>query len=667
LLVQTPFLRLTAPSISLALLQASLGRAGIDCDLEYLTLDFARRIGTDRYTWLAVASPPYLLAGDLVFAPGLNGRWVPRQQVEALVRNLGPRAEGVVPEWFVTDFEDLAAAADEFLAEQVRAIEWGRYDLVGFSTAFNVTPALALARRVKQIPGAPKVVVGGCHCDGDMGEHLHRSYPFVDFVCRGEGETFIVDLARGLRNGPPAPGAIPGLVWRRDGETVADPRRASGTPVAGRGDHGNGSSPQEFPLDALPVPDYAGWLRQVRGTGAFADCELQLPIETSRGCWYGERRTCLFCGLNGGGIAYRRKSPARILEEVRGVMGSGVRVFHSVDNVLDPAYFHDVLPEVARFNDGCEFFWPVRPTLTREELSLLRRSGVLWIQVGIESLSTPVLRLMRKGTTALQNVRLLRAAAEIGVGTSWNVLYGFPGEDPDDYRLMAALMPALSHLQPPRMSYQIRMDRFSPLFDERAGVTDVVPGAAYDEVFPFGQEVVRHLAYYFEYSYRDRRDPSRYVGECLDQMVKWRREVGRAALLSFDSGSITHVRDSRGIARERRAALRGLERDLLKAAGAGLDAAGLAEAVGVPSGEVEAALRGLVDRRWVVGLDGKYLSLVVPVDGWMPAGVPPLVVGESLEALYCRRMRLLVEASSGLRQPADADPCVGPSPDPACP
>jgi ribosomal peptide maturation radical SAM protein 1 len=651
LLVQTPFLRLTAPSIALATLQSALRRAGHHCDLEYLNLDFGRRIGVDRYTWFAVGSPPYLLAGDLVFAPSLNGTAASRDQVASLVANLGSRAEGGVPEWFVSDFEELASLAGEFLADHVRAIPWSGYDLVGLSTGFNVTPALALARLVKQVPGAPKLALGGCHCDGEMGGQLHRSYPFLDFVCRGEGEQFIVDLASSVRDGLPAPDDIPGLVWRRDGETVVDPRRASAVE----------RRHEEFPLDALPAPDYDDWLREVRQTGLFADCELQLPIETSRGCWYGERRTCLFCGLNGDGITYRRKSAARILEDLRGVMGRGVRVFHCVDNVLDPAYFDDVLPGLAAINDGYEIFWPVRPTLTREQLSWLRRSGVYWIQVGIESLSTAILRLMRKGTTALQNIRLLRDAAELNLGTSWNVLFGFVGENPEEYDAMAALMPALSHLQPPRMSYQIRMDRFAPLFDERLGVKGVAPARAYDEVFPFPPGIAGRLAYYFDYAYTDQPDPFEYVGGCLDAMADWRRQVGRAALISFDSGSATHVCDSRAIAREHRTVLRGLARDVLKAGTRGIEVAGLDARLGASADRVEAALGDLVDRRWMALVDGRYLSLVVPADAWVPAGVPAAMVGESLENLYCRRMRLLCEASSGLRRPTSPDPVVAAS------
>ena len=68
---------------------------------------------------------------------------------------------------------------------------------------------------------------------------------------------------------------------------------------------------------------------------------------------------------------------------------------------------------------------------------LLARAGVRSIQPGIESFSDSVLRLMRKGVTGLQNVQLLKWCRELGLRPYWNLLWGFPGEDPQEYARMA--------------------------------------------------------------------------------------------------------------------------------------------------------------------------------------------------------------------------------------
>ena len=85
-----------------------------------------------------------------------------------------------------------------------------------------------------------------------------------------------------------------------------------------------------------------------------------------------------------------------------------------------------------------------RPTLTREQLRSLVSSGVRRLEVGIESLSTPVLTLMRKGTTALRCVQLLKWARESGLDVVWNFLWGLPGEQPEEYERMAALVPLIT-------------------------------------------------------------------------------------------------------------------------------------------------------------------------------------------------------------------------------
>ena len=41
-----------------------------------------------------------------------------------------------------------------------------------------------------------------------------------------------------------------------------------------------------------------------------------LLFETSRGCWWGAKSHCTFCGLNGETMAFRSKSPRRALDEL---------------------------------------------------------------------------------------------------------------------------------------------------------------------------------------------------------------------------------------------------------------------------------------------------------------------------------------------------------------
>jgi hypothetical protein len=98
-----------------------------------------------------------------------------------------------------------------------------------------------------------------------------------------------------------------------------------------------------------------------------------------------------------------------------------------VDNILDMRYFSDLLPALAEDERPWEIFYEVKANLSRAQVASLRAAGVTRIQPGIESFSDRLLKLMRKGTSGLRNVQLLKWCREHDVGVDWNIIYGFPG------------------------------------------------------------------------------------------------------------------------------------------------------------------------------------------------------------------------------------------------
>jgi hypothetical protein len=146
----------------------------------------------------------------------------------------------------------------------------------------------------------------------------------------------------------------------------------------------------------------------------------------------------------------------------------------------------------------------VKADLTREQLHGLRRAGVHMIQPGIESLSSHVLALMRKGTRASTNVNLLRWCRYYGIRAGWNMLWGFPGERLADYEEQADLLPHLVHLQPPGGGARIWMERFSPIYTDRDAfpATWVRPEKSLGYVYPAHVDL-DDAAYFFDYELTD--------------------------------------------------------------------------------------------------------------------------------------------------------------------
>ena len=177
---------------------------------------------------------------------------------------------------------------------------------------------------------------------------------------------------------------------------------------------------------------------------------MTLGVEGSRGCWWAERGTCLFCGQNGSSRRYRKKSATRLLRELRDAAEmAGCTGVDLVDNVVSDEFLSEVVAELVERPLGVPVFFEARPELTRAQVSADRRDG-RGIQVGIESLNDHVLTLMHKGSTALRNVRLLKWCKADGLSSAWNLLFGFPGETHDDYKALVELVPSLTHLRPPK-------------------------------------------------------------------------------------------------------------------------------------------------------------------------------------------------------------------------
>src|SRR5262249_36631233 len=272
---------------------------------------------------------------------------------------------------------------------------------------------------------------------------------------------------------------------------------------------------------------------QLQASQAAGAVSPTLLVETARGCWWGERSHCTFCGLNGATMTFRSKTPDRVLEEITTLRERyGVRTFSVVDDIIDMSYFRSVLPRLADANLGIDFFWEIKANLTHHHVRLLRNAGVLSVQPGIESLSDHVLKLMRKGTTAFRNIELLKWCKEYGVKPYWNLLYGFPGETAEDYERTVELIHAIWHLDPPTGYGPIRMDRFSPYFADPSafGMTNVRPMAPFTYLYPFEQRKLMNMAYYFDFDYADGRADDLYARAAIDLVRIWMADGDRGML-----------------------------------------------------------------------------------------------------------------------------------------
>jgi ribosomal peptide maturation radical SAM protein 1 len=533
-LVNMPFANLFIPSIALAQLKAAVENAHgnkVSVRISYLNHEFARRIGTRPYE--AIAS------GNAGHTSGL-GEWLfrsaafpelPDNTAEYLARYryLLERESLHLRE---SDIRAFRSTLDELLDELILRYRIHEADVVGLTSMFvQNLPSIALAKRLRRISPHQTIVMGGANCEGSMGIELVTNVPTLDFVFSGMSLLSFPQFVGHLLDGEPERcHKIDGVFSRRncrslvelienpadvDWRTVKAEQQLNGVALLGR----------EQDINQQPQVEYDNFLYSLDHLLPEQSRRAHIPFETSRGCWWGERAHCTFCGLNGGTMAYRALHPERAVAMMNALFeryGTRAREFESVDNILPREYFDAVLPKL-KTPDHARIFYEVKADLTEDNVRALARARVLRIQPGIEALATSTLKLMHKGTTAFHGLRLLRYCRKHQVQPNWNLLVGFPGETVDVYDRYIELLPKLFHLPPPIGVFQVRFDRFSPYFyREREYGLQLTPYDYYGLCYPFPAVAIRNMAYYFQ----DLNHEARYARDLAATLPELQRLTG---------------------------------------------------------------------------------------------------------------------------------------------
>ena len=609
LIINMPLFNLRWPNLGPSLLKAELTRRGMPCDMAYLNYDFAEMIGEERYTWLA-DSFAFVLGGERLFAKHYFEDGLPTDDTywhEVLLAS-----DPELTDEDRRDYESAGEIVPTFLDQCEAAFDWSQYKVVGFASSFQQTmSSMCLARRIKARFPEMKIVFGGAACEGAMGIEMLAQFPEIDHICVGEADHAFPELVEQILEGGTA--TLPVGVVDRD--ALAMGMRLPPDPC--------GFLTED--LDALPFPDFDDYFARVNRSPLREQVHSLLFFETSRGCWWGQKHHCAFCGLNGGTLTYRSKSPERAVEELRYLVGRhGVHQACSADNILDYRYFDTFLPMLRDADLDLAFVFEMKTNLTRPQITTLLEAGMGAAQLGIETFITPVLKMIGKGANALQNLQTLKWLSEPGIEVKWNILYGFPGEEPSGYDALADLVPAIVHLAPPIAVGRVRMDRFAPFFEEpeRWGMLSPRPYRAFECVYPFEHEALARLAYYFDYDYADGREPTHYVSRALDEIEKWQQLAGSVTLRQFDrEDGVTLITDTRPCAAEFQHRLSGWRRGLYHFCDAGKSLKRIVASLPQWScGESvdEASIRQQLDQwlaeRLVVSLDDRYLALALRGD-----------------------------------------------------
>ena len=541
-LINMPFAALQMPSIALTQLKSVLEEKfndQVSVEVHYLNLDFALEWGVELYE---------AVTGSMESQNSGLGEWLFRHaafpQVEdnpdAYFRRYYPYRTPQMEQMKQIILE-MRKNVGPCLDKMIQKYQLDRAHIVGFTSMFaQNTACFALAKKLKDLNPQTIIVMGGANCETPMGQELVKNVPQVDYVFSGPALIGFPSFVQYCLNGEMEKcSAIKG-VFSKDNYGLKPLQATIG---------------EELDINVPIELDYHPFIDRVSTAFPNGKVKPSLLFETSRGCWWGERAHCTFCGLNGMTMNYRAMSPELALNQFDTLFkyAASCSRYESVDNILPQSYLEQVLPFVET-PANAHIFYEVKADLSEKEVQVLSHARVKVIQPGIEALATTTLKLMKKGTTSFQNICLLKNCALYDIKPLWNLLVGFPGEEEEVFKKYLVDMHLLFHLPPPTGVYPVRFDRYSPYYVQAKQYNlDLHPLHYYQFIYPFPKETLDRMAYYFQ----DFNANAPY----MQMMVKWidklkeqvkvwlgrwhRWDEGLPPRLYFKEGSPNVVYDSR--------------------------------------------------------------------------------------------------------------------------
>ena len=598
------------PSLALGILKACLIREHISCYVDYANMFFTHAMGVKAFVPIYHGSL-HGFFGEYIFneAAGITP---PHSLDDFIHYQLGDK-ENVTEHLYVKNFllhairianEETQKTVDRILARNPK--------IVGCTAVFEQRNAsLAILKEIKKRRPEVITLMGGYTCFNYAGMAMLQQFPFLDYVFCGESDDIFATCCRSMMEG--TLNNLPYGLLRQGGPFPEKPPHRI-----------------VHDLDSVPMPDYDDYIQMFHSWYGFDQyqlvrkrAEMRLLLETSRGCWWGEKHSCLFCGLNGQTKCYRKKSTNKALVEIR----ETTKKYHNghicfADIILPNEWFQDLLPKLKEDNEKYYFTAEVKANLTQENVKTLKEAGYAILQPGMESLSDHVLTLLNKGVTAIQNVALLKYAKQYDLIVLWNLLIGTIGETPEDYRIQTEIIPLLEHLEPPKNFWNIFYMRDSVYYNEqeRFGLK-LVPDPVFRFISPDNTSYVEQIAFHFIDENKNKNpfivlEKIKLENACDEWNKNWKNGGLTTRLDSYDDGDTLIITDSRHITQERNIRLSGLQRDICLATVNPITWETLVKSITDHNDnhteiEIQDAVNSLCKRGLLLHLSNKYLFLAV--------------------------------------------------------
>jgi ribosomal peptide maturation radical SAM protein 1 len=604
-LISTPWPLFSRPSIQIGTLKAYLRRQFPDLkvDAHHFYLEVAEALGYRRYqavserTWLAETVYAALLY------PECSDRAEHLFQKEAKGKSHLNKV----------DFKSLKRKVLEISEAFIHRIGWEEYGLVGFSICFcQLTSSLYFIRTLKERFPKLFVVVGGSMFAGSAAGNIFNVFPGIDILVSGEGEIPLGRLVSSLnayrdkRMMPPFEGILaPGTVGKETGASFC----------------------QMKDLSHLVPPDYDDYFDRMHAFDPAKRFFPTLPMEISRGCWWQRRRPgekfkgCAFCNLNLQWDGYRTKTPEQAISEIDYLTARYKTLSVAfTDNLLPLKTSRSIFKRINTLKKDIHLFGEIRATTPEADLRNMKAAGMQEVQIGIEALSTRLLKKLKKGTTAIQNIEIMKYCEMLGIQNSSNLIVYFPGSDPDD---VAETLRNLEFTYPFR---PLRLVHFwlglgSPIWQrpELFGIKAIFNHPNYRSLFP--PNIVRSMGFIIQ-AYRGNLGYQKRLWAPVKRKLKaWKKTYAKLRqgerhgnILTFgDGGYFLIIRQKRIEGEPMTHRLEGTSRAVYLFCQKHRTIRHIINRFSsTPADKIEPFLRMMTDKKLMFREDDRYLSLAVP-------------------------------------------------------
>lgn len=290
----------------------------------------------------------------------------------------------------------------------------------------NMFAASILCRAMKEAYPERKILLMGGHVSALPERSILEES--ADFVCKGEGPDTVMGLLSINMDDSVEYRKVPGLWWREDGKAV------SGLP--GQLIHQD-KLPVELPgmaFDLLPMKNYRS--HNWHSFGHINERQPYASVYTSLGCPY----KCTFCCINApfGGSSFRYWNPEFMITQFDTLANTyNVKNVKIADEmfVLNKNHFLKLAHMLGERNYGFNIWAYARvDTVKPEYLEALKKAGVNWLALGIESGSKYVRDGVSKGRFDGHDIKgVVQRIKDAGINVIGNYIFGLPD---DDFRTM---------------------------------------------------------------------------------------------------------------------------------------------------------------------------------------------------------------------------------------